>query len=300
MNELLSLEQRPNELTRPSRRTAKLIAIEEHCSTPIPVPAVSSTFNQFLPEYMSGLKQRLGDVAYRVKVMDRNGIAAQVISLNQPGAQAFSLLEHGVEYCKKVNQFIHDEYVTKYPGRFFAFAVLPTQDGQAAADELERCVKEYGVVGAMINGFTDVSQEQSAALYLDHPQFDALWEVAERLEKPIFLHPRIPMARHMEIFKDMPIFNGAPYGFGRETVEHCLRLMYSGVFDRFPNLKIALGHMGEGLSWILPRTDSTFRLYTSGAYNLHLYKTLKSLSLILCPLRISWKNEKFFLSLFSA
>lgn len=68
----------------------------------------------------------------------------------------------------------------------------------------------------------------------------------------------------MQVLKDMPIFHGAPYEFGRETVEHCLRLMYADVFDRFLGLKIALGHMGEGLSWILPRTDSTFRLYTKG------------------------------------
>jgi predicted TIM-barrel fold metal-dependent hydrolase len=152
--------------------------------------------------------------------------------------------------------------VSKYPGRFFAFAVLPTRNGHAAAIELERCVNEYSVVGAMINGFTNASETSSGGLYLDDPQFDVLWEMAERLERPIFLHPRIPLAQNMIVLRDMPIFHCAPYGFGRETVEHCLRLMYAGVFDRFPGLKIALGYMGEGLSWILPRTDSTFRLYT--------------------------------------
>ena len=102
----------------------------------------------------------------------------------------------------------------------------------------------------------------SGGLYLDDLLFDALWEVAECLGKPIFFHPRIPLVQNMQVLKDMPIFHGAPYEFGRETVEHCLRLMYADVFDRFLGLKIALGHMGEGLSWILPRTDSTFRLYT--------------------------------------
>jgi predicted TIM-barrel fold metal-dependent hydrolase len=270
MNELLALERRPKELLRPCRRTAKLIAIEEHCATPIPVPTISSTFNQFLSEYMSGLRQRLGDVAYRIEVMDRNGIAAQIISLNQPGAQGFTNLEQCVEYCQKVNRFIHEEYVAKYPGRFFAFAVLPTQEGSAAAAELERCVREYGAVGAMINGFTNAPGNTTGGLYLDDPQFNALWEVAERLEKPIFLHPRIPLAQNIQVLHDIPIFHGAPYGFGRETVEHCLRLMYAGVLDRFPGLKIALGHMGEGLSWILPRTDSTFRLYTAGQCILHM------------------------------
>ena len=104
----------------------------------------------------------------------------------------------------------------------------------------------------------------SGGLYLDDLQFDALWEVAERMRKPIFLHPRILLVQIMQVMKDMPIFHSVPYGFGRKTVEHCLRLMYAGVFDRFPGLKIALGNMGEGLSWILLRTDSTFRLHTKG------------------------------------
>ena len=82
--------------------------------------------------------------------------------------------------------------------------------------------------------------------------------------KANFLYPRIPLVQNMQVLKDMPIFHGAPYEFGRETVKHCLQLMYADVFDRFPGLKIALGNMGEGLSWILPRTDSTFRLYTKG------------------------------------
>lgn len=280
MNKLLSLEHRPEGLSRPSRRAAKLIAIEEHCATAIPVPAVSSTFNQFLPGYILGLRQRLGDVAYRIEIMDRNGIAAQIISLNQPGAQAFTNVDESIEYCKNVNQFIYDEYVARYPKRFFAFAVLPTQDGPAAAAELDRCVEEYGCVGAMINGFSDAPKNPPGGLYLDDPQFDVLWEVAERLDKPIFLHPRVPLKQNMKVLEDIPILLGAPYGFGRETVEHCLRLMYAGVFDRFPGLNIALGHMGEGLSWILPRTDSTFRLYTTGEHQRHMSNLFLDLNIV--------------------
>ena len=195
--------------------------------------------------------------------MDANNIAAQIISLNQPTSQAFIKLEDGVAFCRKANQFVYENYCMKYPGRFFAFATLPTQHGQAAAEELERCVQEYGFVGAMINGFT-AAADPTKGLYLDDRQFDVLWEVSERLQKPIFIHPRVPLASNLQILEDIPILHGAPYGFARETVEHVLRLMYSGVFDRFPKLKICLGHMGEGLSWILPRTDTTFRMYTKG------------------------------------
>ncbi|KAH8812919.1 metal-dependent hydrolase [Xylogone sp. PMI_703] len=262
LDDLMALEARPLTRLHQSRKTARLVTIEEHCATPFPVPLTSATWSQFLPDYLAGVKERLGNVEKRLHIMDLNGIAAQIISLNQPGAQAFTDVEQQVQYCQKVNQFIYDEYVRKHPGRFFAFAALPTADGPAAATELERCVREYGVVGAMVNGYCQTA-DPTRGLYLDDPQFDALWEVAERLEKPVFIHPRTPLESNIRTLEDIPIMHGAPYGFGRETVEHCIRLMYRGVFDRFPGLKIAVGHMGEGLSWVLPRTDSTFRLYTA-------------------------------------
>jgi predicted TIM-barrel fold metal-dependent hydrolase len=263
LDELMALESRPPERLHAGRKTTRLVTIEEHCATPFVVPVTSATWSQFLPEYLAGVKVRLGDVDKRLEIMDINGIAAQIISLNQPGAQAFTDISQAVEYCQKVNHFIYENYVQKHPTRFFAFAALPTQDGNAAAVELERCVKEYGVVGAMVNGYT-VTSNYKEGLYLDDPQFDALWDIAERLDKPIFLHPRTPLLSNIQPLADIPIMHGAPYGFGRETVEHAIRIMYHGVFDRFPNLKIVLGHMGEGLSWVLPRTDSTFRLYTTG------------------------------------
>ncbi|PMD29648.1 putative metal-dependent hydrolase [Hyaloscypha variabilis F] len=260
----MALESRPPERLLEGRKTAWLVTIEEHCATPFAVPVTSTTWSQFLPKYLAGVKDRLGDVDKRLQIMDLNKIEAQIISLNQPGAQAFTDAAQGVEYCLKVNEFIYENYVQKHPKRFFAFAALPTQDGKAAAVELERCVMEYGVVGAMVNGYTATSKFEEG-LYLDDPQFDALWEVAERLEKPIFIHPRTPLLSNIRTLADIPIMHGAPYWFGRETVEHVIRIMYTGVFDRFPKLKFVLGHMGEGLSCVLPRTDSTFRLYTAEA-----------------------------------
>jgi predicted TIM-barrel fold metal-dependent hydrolase len=246
-----------------NRRNAKLITIEEHAVTPYPVPATSATFGLFQRDYLAGLKERLGDIDLRLEIMNANNIGAQIVSLNQPTAQAFIDVNQGVEFCQKANQFVYDNYVTKHPTRFFAFAALPTQDGTAAAKELERCVREYGFVGAMINGFT-ATEDPTRGLYLDDPQYNPLWETAERLQKPIFIHPRVPLQNNLSVLEDIPTLHGAPYGFGRETVEHILRIMYKGVFDRYPKLKVCLGHMGEGLSWILPRTDSTFRLYTTG------------------------------------
>ncbi|KIW88483.1 uncharacterized protein Z519_11052 [Cladophialophora bantiana CBS 173.52] len=263
----LTIEGRPLSSFKPTheeRKRTGLITFEEHAITPFPVPSTSVTFETFNPDFLGGLKQRLQDIELRVKIMDANNIAAQIISLNQPTAQAFVKVDDCVEFCRKANEFVFQNYCAKYPKRFFAFATLPTQDGTAAAAELERCVKEYGFVGAMINGYT-VTEDPTKGLYLDDPQYDTLWEVSERLGKPIFIHPRVPLQSNLNVLKDIPILHGAPYGFGRETVEHLLRIMYAGVFDRFPKLKICLGHSGEGLSWILPRTDTTFRMYTKAA-----------------------------------
>ncbi|KAF7560940.1 hypothetical protein G7046_g3194 [Stylonectria norvegica] len=264
---LLALEGRPESRFRPvttTRKQARLITLEEHAVTPFPTPGPSTTFNTFDNLFLSGLKERLVDIEKRVQIMDLNNIGAQIISLNQPTAQAFVNLEDSQEFCRKANEFVYKNYCQKYPDRFFAFATLPTQSGSAAAKELERCVKEYGFVGAMINGFANTA-DPTVGLYLDDPQFDALWEVSERLQKPIFIHPRVPLQSNLKVLEDIPTLHGAPYGFARETVEHVLRLMYTGVFDRFPKLKVCLGHMGEGLSWILPRTDTTFRMYNADA-----------------------------------
>ena len=266
MDSALALEGRRGAVFEPANAVRKrtwLITFEEHAVTPFSTPETSVTFNIFIPSYLEGLKARLQDIDLRVQIMNANKIAVQVISLNQPTAQGFIKVADAIEFCRKANQFVYENYCVRYPGRFFAFAALPTQDGKAAAEELERCVREYGFVGAMINGFATTANP-TRRLYLDDRQFDVLWEVAERLQKPIFLHPRVPLVSNLQVLQDIPILHGAPYGFGRETVEHVLRLMYAGTFDRFPKLKVCLGHMGEGLSWILPRTDSTFRLYTKG------------------------------------
>lgn len=245
------------------RKTVGLVTFEEHAVTPFKGPSQSSTFNTFKFEFLNRLKDRLQNVDLRVQIMDANNITAQVISLNQPTAQAFVNLDECIEFCRKVNEYVYQTYCVKHPKRFFAFATLPTQNGKAAAAELERCVNEYGFVGAMINGYT-ATPDPTKGLYLDDKQYDPLWEVSEVLQKPIFIHPRVPKASDLNVLGDIPILHGAPYGFGRETVEHVLRIMYAGVFDRFPKLKVCLGHSGEGLSWILPRTDATFRMYTPG------------------------------------
>jgi 2,3-dihydroxybenzoate decarboxylase len=143
--------------------------------------------------------------------------------------------------------------VEKRPDRYSGFAHLPMQDPQAAADELERCLRALKFCGAMINGHTN-------GQYLDHPALYPFWERAEALQATIYIHPADPVT-------PSPALDGhdglrrATWEWGFETGSHALRLVFGGVFDRFPQARIALGHLGETLPYLLWRFDSRAKLY---------------------------------------
>jgi 2,3-dihydroxybenzoate decarboxylase len=143
--------------------------------------------------------------------------------------------------------------VQKQPDRYSGFAHLPMQDTRAAADELERCLHELKFCGAMINGHTH-------GQYLDHPSLSPFWERAEALGATIYIHPTDPVT-------PSPALDGhnglrrATWEWGFETGSHALRLVFSGLFDRFPRAKVALGHLGETLPFLLWRFDSRAKLY---------------------------------------
>ena len=148
------------------------------------------------------------------------------------------------------------EEIAKHPGRFAGFAALPMQDPDAAAIELERCVREYGFVGALVNGYSQIGDSETC-VYYDAPQYRPLWALFERLDVPFYLHPREPSER--KAYAGHPWLVGPAYGFGAETGLHALRLAGSGLFDAFPNLTIILGHLGEGLPFNLYRIDERIR-----------------------------------------
>ena len=120
------------------------------------------------------------------------------------------------------------------------------QDPEAAARELERCVKELGFRGALVNGFSQVG-DADTAVYYDLPQYRPFWAMVERLDVPFYLHPRNPLPRDAKIYEGHPWLLGPIWAFGQETAVHALRLMGSGLFDAHPRLQIILGHMGENL-----------------------------------------------------
>jgi len=170
------------------------IGIEEHWG----LEAIPETFttHAFLP--------RLEDFEkFRLPEMDRLGIAMQVISTGSPGLQGLSDPEKAVSTARKVNDTMA-ELISNHPNRFAAFAALPTQDPDAAAEELERVVTEYGFKGAMIHGHTNGE-------YLDERKFWVLWERAEELGVPIYLHIANRPVDHMDLYKGHPELQGAAW-----------------------------------------------------------------------------------------
>jgi len=145
--------------------------------------------------------------------------------------------------------------VRKRPDRFQGLAALAMQEPELAARELERCVKDLGLRGALVNGFSQVNDPEMA-IYYDLPQYRPFWATVERLDVPFYLHPRHPLPRDAKIYEGHSWLLGPVWAFGHETAVHALRLMGSGLFDAHPGLKIILGHMGENLPFAIWRVDN--------------------------------------------
>jgi 2,3-dihydroxybenzoate decarboxylase len=177
-----------------------------------------------------------------------------LLSLNAPAAQAIPDTAKATEIARKSNDYLAEQ-VAKRPDRYQGLAALALQDPDGAARELERCVKELGFRGALVNGFSQVGNADTS-VYYDLPQFRPFWAVAERLDVPFYLHPRNPLPRDAKIYEGHPWLMGPVWAFAQETAVHALRLMGSGLFDAHPRLQIVLGHMGENLPFAMWRIDN--------------------------------------------
>lgn len=203
--------------------------------------------------------------------MDAAGVAVCVVSLTQPGIQGIFDPAEAVDISRKVNDQMRKLYRTgPHAHRFLTWGCVAMQDPQAAAKEAERCVKELGCVGILINGFSNVgSPDAQEVEYLDEPQCEPFWAKLAELDVPLYLHPRIVAPGQIRIFRDYECLTGSPWGFARETAEHVLRLMLSGLFDRYPNLRIILGHCGEGLPFAIDRVDHRLRHFRKEEHGPH-------------------------------
>jgi 2,3-dihydroxybenzoate decarboxylase len=232
------------------------IALEEHFALPENIDtgygpqSAADYWTQYGPDFRLQI-QDMGNE--RVGEMDRGGVELCVLSLGAPGIQAIPVISQAIATSRRANDYLA-EHIAKYPKRLKGFAALPLQDPQAAAQELTRCVKELGFSGALVNGFSQIGETDSAVFY-DLPQYRPFWATVQQLDVPFYLHPRAPLTTRQQSYEGHPWLVGSVWGFAVETSIHALRLMGSGLFDEYPKLKIILGHLGEGLPFNIWRVD---------------------------------------------
>jgi predicted TIM-barrel fold metal-dependent hydrolase len=243
----------------------RTIALEETYATPAFMENIIDDFktqpktdekSQAPPEDLAQIVGKIINVdESRIKEMDQAGIDVQVLSLFSPGVEELDG-SIAVNIARETNNYIANA-IQKHPTRFAGFATLPTPVPETAAYELERMVKDYDFKGGIING-------HSKGRYLDDEFFWPILERAEALKVPIYLHPTLPPQPVIEASytgnftpEVATILARNAWGWHIETATHILRIILSGAFDQYPNLQFIIGHMGEGLPFMLPRIDGS-------------------------------------------
>ena len=181
----------------------------------------------------------------RIADMDATGISRQIISLTAPGVQILDTAT-AVSVAASANDQLA-EAVARHPDRFSGLTAMAPQDPPAAAKEIERGINVLGFNGVILNSHTHGE-------YFDNQKFWEIFEAAEQLNVPIYLHPTTPSKGMIGPLLESGL-DGAIYGFAVETGMHLLRIIVSGAFDRFPKLRIVVGHLGEALPFWLFRLD---------------------------------------------
>jgi predicted TIM-barrel fold metal-dependent hydrolase len=266
----------------PAQPRLRKIAVEEHFDHPAVAGASGVSLKEVKaearskglePEWFALVRDRLSECGpKRLAVMDAAGIDVSLLSLTTPGVQGMVDAAQAVRAAREINDHVA-QVIRKHPDRFAGLATLPLQDPKAAVRELERCVKRLKFVGAHTNGYNNTKDPERGE-YLDEAKFLPFWEAAAALKVPVYLHPRTQMSRR--IYEGHEELIGATWGFGVETATHALRLIFSGLFDRFPDLTVILGHMGETLPFFAWRVQRCFE------YNPFGKKTRKRLQDYLC------------------
>lgn len=225
-----------------------LISLEEHyVSTSLQKSAYAGSLG--LEHFPPQVSRKLLTLAEeRIHDMDKAGISVQVVSHN-PGAGALPL-----DMCKQANNQLYEEGTTRWRGRLAGFAALPMNEPLEAAEELTRCFKELGFVGALISNHAD-------GHYFDDPFYWPVFETAQSLDVPIYLHPTFPDKSKLASFSGnfdeaaKEAMSAYAWGWHTDVGLHFLRLFASGLFDKFPTLKLVLGHMGEMTPFMIERVQ---------------------------------------------
>jgi len=234
----------------------RTITLEEHFTT----PAFRAGAGRHREEHAKKVGGRLAKIFEqlaevgegRIADMDAAGIDMQVLSLTSPGCEQLEAAE-AIALAREANDFL-SAAIKRYPTRFAGLAVMPTAAPEKAAAELEHRVREHGFVGAVIHG-------HNRGRYFDDKFFWPIFESAEALGAPIYLHPTLPPQAVIDASFSgfaQPVTDalaGSGWGWHIETAVHILRLILGGVFDRFPKLQFVIGHLGEGLPFMIQRFE---------------------------------------------
>jgi 2,3-dihydroxybenzoate decarboxylase len=227
------------------------IAVEEHF---VPPGLEELITNPGWPDdALRRVLGRLRDVDERLDEMDAVGIETAVLSLGSFGVQDVVEPARAVRVAREANDCLAS-LVEAHPGRLGGLAALPMQDPSAAAEELERAVTQLGLHGALVNGYSSVGDLETG-VYYDVEDYLPFWERVEGLGVPFYLHPRNPLPNQQRIYEGRQELLGPTWAFAVETGTHALRLITSGLFDRFPQLTVVIGHLGEFLPFALNRLE---------------------------------------------
>lgn len=228
----------------------QVIALEEHFQ----VRELGEKYGPLDANAAAHVRDRLESLGeLRIREMDEAGIDLQVISHSAPSVQKMDAAS-AVPLARLANDRLHAA-IGNHPSRFAGFATIPTPDPIAAADELERAVTRLGFKGAMVHGLTN-------GRFLDEKDFWPIFERAQALDVPIYFHPSVPSpavidAYYKDYVQQYPMILRAAWGFTVETATQGLRLVLSGVFDKYPGVQVIFGHLGEGLPFYNWRINMT-------------------------------------------
>jgi len=235
----------------------RTITLEEHYATPGFLDGPGRQLRDASLKFEGRAVRLIGELtdldAKRLAAMDAAGIDMQVLSLTSPGVEQLDAAD-AIALARETNDFVAAA-VKKHPTRFAGFATLPTAAPKEAVQELERRIKSGAFKGAVINGHV-------RGRYLDDKFFWPILECAAALKAPIHIHPTRPPEPVVEAYYSgfSPLMNdmfASPgWGWHIETAIHVVRVILGGTFDRFPDLQLVIGHLGEGLMSMFQRLDS--------------------------------------------
>ncbi len=242
-------------------KTMKKVAFEEHLGTEEVVAltvkqlAEKGTVTGFDPEVTKRVNFLCCDVEEeRIPDMEKHDIAMQVLQNSSSGIQFVKDEKEAIALSKSFNDCMA-AVVAAHPDKFAALGTLPLQCPEAAAEELERCVKDLGFKGASITG-----RNQADGRFIDEPDFDCVWKAAHELNASLYIHPTETFPDMMTAYEGRRALVGATFSWGVDTATYVSRIIFGGIFDRFPNVTLIVGHMGEMLPYALERMDSHWNI----------------------------------------